>query len=136
MIHSIVSASSADIGHRYVVTYESCNADDFLGSMSEGLCCNQRTSQVTYRFKKRCTIDSLAKTCGLTGDFATAAEMKVIVHRQCEVCGENCSPFAYCGQPNPYSNELPSTMLCQNNCQATEQGCRPRHIFSEIAQLV
>ena len=80
MIHSIVSSSSANIGHRYVVTYGACAEDDFLGSMSEGTCCNQKTSKVEYRFKKRCTIDSLSKTCGLT-DSGEAVEMKVIVHR-------------------------------------------------------
>jgi len=54
-------------GHRYDVTHGLCEADPFLEATSEGFCCNQRLSKVTYTFRKHCTIGALMATCGPKG---------------------------------------------------------------------
>merc|ERR1712228_816256 len=58
-----------------------------------------------------------------------------IIHRQCDECPQaanKCSAFGYCNLANPYSNTMPAAMMCDRMCQPNSNGCRPRHIFSEL----
>ena len=128
-------------GHRFEVTHGRCEADPFLDATSEGLCCDQRTSKVTYKFTKHCTIGALMATCGPKGwdmDTHPINDLTVTTYRLCDSCEadhttDGCAAKGYCGIPSPHTNRMPAAMLCDRMCQPTQHGnCRPRHIFSEL----